>query len=204
MIKKLLNLLRSPPKEEENPPPVRTFSHPKVPNWQTEIIEHPQYWVESNYTCVDKLPPVVVRFAKKELKDGLIANIPDQAVNDAALLIRDTIVQQLKENFTVDEGLWSLQFHQETTTLQVRMHPTEKRYWDLAQRLWSHTNELFKNHGITVPEVKESWDEKHLRIELMISLKQIRFAMDSPIFWTVLHRNKGKIIVWNNKVWMPK
>lgn len=206
MIKKLLQLITGSPKEvaqTADSAPTRTFSHPKLPDWKTEIIETPQYWVETNYDRIDKLPPMAVKMVKKALDEGLIIDIIHDAVNTAAQLIRDTIVYQLKHHFTTDEGLWSVNFDQKTNILHVRMMPTEDRYWKHAERAWQRTGEVITGHGISVPNVDEKWDQERLRVELQLSLKQIKFDVASPVFWTVLHKNKDKTILWENKVWVP-
>jgi hypothetical protein len=84
------------------------------------------------------------------------------------------------------------------------MVPTEQRYWEVGKNVWARISELIDGHGISIPNIEENWNEEQLRIELHLSLKQIKFALDSPVFWTVLHKNKDKMIVWENKVWVPK
>jgi len=207
MIKKLLKLLQGETKEAERKPeptPTRSFRHPKVPDWKTEIVETPHYWVETNYDRIDKLPPFAVKMASKAVDEGLIVNVTSDAANSAAQLIRDTIVDQMDKHFTVDEGLWSVNFDQETTILRVRVMPTGRQHWELGKRAWKRAAEVIVDHGITIPNVEEKWDEETLRADLRISLKQIKFSVDSPVFWMVLHKNKDKIILWNNKVWVPK
>ena len=198
LLKELWERLHKAP-EEKTQSPIESAS---TPSWRTEVLVHPNYWVESNFTRVDKLAPLLKDFIDAALHDGRVKDIEREVATDAISLLKETLVIQLHTNVGKDAGAWEVKHGNDL--LQATVQVKEEKGWDQAVGAWTSTKEVVVDYGMKLSNVEEVWDRASLTGRIKVPTGQFRLNVDSPLMWTVLYRSRKFPILWKNKLWIPK
>lgn len=200
MFKLLKNILgRVQGKEELEHPPLKSTS---APTWNAEVVVHPQYWIESNFTLVEKMLPLLVPFMSKALEAGHITDIARETAQDSINLLQESIVIQLKTHVSPTDGAWSLKGADNRINLVVRAKREE--VLQSAIDAWENTKKVVTSHGLKLQDVEEDWDRVQLTGDVRIPTAKLQLDISSTLLWNVLHRNKNRTILWKHKIWLPK
>lgn len=198
LLKELWERLHRAPEEKVQSP----FESASTPSWRTEVVIHPNYWVESNFTRVDKLAPLLKDFIDAALHDGRIKDVSREIATDTISLLRETLVIQLHANIGVNDGAWEVKHKDDV--LQVTAQVKDGKKWDQVVSAWASTQKIVVEYGIQLSDSKEEWDHASLTGHIKVHTKQLRLDVDSSLLWTVLYRSRKFPILWKNKLWMPK
>ena len=196
LLKKLLRI-----KPTDPPTILNLVDGTNIPQWKTEIVVHPQYWIESNFSVIEKVSPIFKKFLERALQEKHISNITADITLDAAKLIHETFIIQLNAYVPQQEGAWNVSV--QNSLLQARMKVYDDANWPNVMRAWSITKDVIHGYGLELHDVEEEWDRQNLSGIVKVQIGKLKFKISSIILWNVLHRNKKRVILWNGKLWIP-
>jgi len=197
-LKKLLGLPAVAPKEKVQSP----LENASVPGWRTEVLVHPNYWIELNFTLVEKLPPFLKNSVDYGLHNGRIKDINREVAKDAIALLCETLVIQLRTHVGEKEGAWKVQHQDDVLSANIRVQ--EDKAWARVVTAWEITQKIVLDYGMQLKDSEEEWDRSSLTGSIKVPTGQFRLNVDSPLMWTVLHRSRKFPILWKDKLWVPK
>jgi hypothetical protein len=198
-LQKLLGLTQKATPSEKPQSPLENAS---VPSWKAEVLIHPNYWIELNFTRVEKLAPIFKNIIDAALHNGGIKDINREAAQDTISLLCETLTIQFHSHVGHKEAEWSVNHSNDILLANVRTH--EEKPWARAQDAWTATKEIIKYYGISLKDIQESWDRSTLTGQIKVPTRNFQLAVDSPLMWNVLHRSRKFPILWKNSLWIPK
>lgn len=170
-------------------------------NWNVAVVEHPQYWVETNYVEAKGDNPIVKALTKKTVIDVM------QTVHrNAVQVMFDCMRIQLKSTIGFEDGAWRAWVKDGHMCVEVILHKPETLA--LLTTACTTAAENIRTHGIKfekfpVQLVKHEESEQQ-RAMVDIPVRNVQVDIGAPLMWMVLHHNKERPIVWDKKLWLPK
>ncbi len=171
------------------------------PNWKIDIVEHPQYWVESHYVEAPESNPVVDVLTKNAVID-----VMKTVHHDAVHVMFDCMRHQLKSTLGFEDGAWRAWVKDHRMCAEVILHKPEAL--PLVKRACENAAERIRTHGIqftgfSVSVIKPP-EATQQRATIEVPVRNVQLDIDSPLVWLVLRRNQERPIVWDKKLWLPK
>lgn len=197
-LKKFWGLLHEDSEEKIQSPLERA----RAPSWRPEILVHPNYWIESNFTRIEKLAPFFKGIVDHALHNGQIKDINREVATDAISLLHETLSIQLHTHIGAEEGQWVVKHQNDILLAEVRVQ--EDTTWPRVMTAWTITQKIALDYGMQLKDSEEEWDVAALTGRIKVPTGQFRLNVDSPLMWTVLHRSRKFPILWKDKLWMPK
>jgi hypothetical protein len=181
---------------------------PRLPNqrretitWTPDVVVHPQYWVESNYTMLERLPPFLHSIIEKAIREQYIHDVGVEITLDAVRFLHETVTIQFRELISTDTGTWRISV--ENGQLNASVSVIDKNYWPRAVHAWKSALSIIDAQGVQLNGEEEEWDHANLTGNVKIPTDKLKYSIDSVIMWNVLHRNRKNMIVWNKRLWVP-
>lgn len=172
-------------------------------NWKVNIVEHPQYWVETHYVEAKGDNPIV-----KALTKNAVIDVMTTVHRDAVQLMFDCLRIQLKSIIGFEDGAWRAWVKNDHMCAEVILHKPEAL--QLLKTACSTAAENIRIHGIQFDKFlvevtqNEEGTQQQQRAMVDVPIRNVQLNIDAPLVWMVLHRNKERPIMWDKKLWLPK
>jgi len=174
-----------------------------IPAWQPEIIEHPRYWVQTNYREVSTENLIYASLAEKAHRTGTAVDVMKIVHKDAVLLMFESIRTQLTREIPETEGVWRAFVKDDVLSVELLAHspggvPKLRTAWNTAAKKIRAHGILLGSFPITVRT------ERHKEVAMVtVPVKNVQLDITSPLLWSVLRQNKRSPIIWEGKLWIP-
>lgn len=162
-----------------------------LPSWKTEIIEHPQYWVETNYTE-----------AAPDAPSTKAADVMRTVHREAVLLMFNTLRIQLKHGVRPEDGEWQASVRDDLLHIEMTIK-SDSALHQLKTAVGAATDTI-RTHGIRIMGFPMKVDNAAKQASIELPVSNVELAIEAPLVWTVLQRNRDKPILWQGKLWLPK
>jgi hypothetical protein len=162
-----------------------------LPSWKTEIIEHPQYWIETNYTE-----------AAPDSPQTKATDVMRTVHREAVLMMFNTLRIQLKHGVRPEDGEWRGWVRDDV--LHVEMKIKSNRAVPNMETAVGAAVDTIRTHGIRFEGFPMKVDLKAKQASIDLPISSVELAIEAPLVWMVLQRNRAKPIVWQGKLWLPK
>ena len=168
-----------------------TTMNPTRPKRGPEIIEHPQYWVETHYTeATPNTPPT-------EATD-VMRTVHKKAVG----LLFDCVRIQLKGAVKPGDGEWRASVRD--GQLRVEVNLKTEHTLEQVEMACNTAAEIIRTHGIKFGQFPLKVNTQARKALIEMPVNNIDVTIEAPMMWVVLHNNRERPIVWNGKLWLPK
>jgi len=176
-----------------------------LPSWKTEIVEHPQYWIEVNYEKAPEKGSLRERLRGRQAQELPPPVDVKRVIHEqATMLVFQTVRHQLKRHIAETEANWVAEV--KNSRLHVELEMTTEASLSQFQQACNVAMEIVRSHGIMMNNfpvgVKEVEGKKHALVD--VSIASFKFDVNTPLVWIVLQRNKENPIIWEGQLWLPK
>ena len=208
MRKLLKNILETVIKKLEEPETPITDpldeGAPDAPKGQLEVVEHPQYWVETHYIATPPGNPILSSMTEHAQKKGTVVDVMQNVHRDAVLLMFNCVRSQLKESISFDDGAWRAGVQEGRLLVEVVLHKEETLH--RVEEAWQTATQNMRRHGIQIQNypVNVRRGATPTRATIEVPVINVKLDIDAPLIWMVLRQNINKPILWDKKVWLPK
>jgi hypothetical protein len=186
----------SPPSEEEVHDPLLDGEHDEVddvrlPSWQTEIIEHPQYWVETNYTEAQPDTPRIKA-----------TDVMRSVHREAVMIMFNTLRLQLKHAVRPEDGEWEGWVRDGLLHVELKMKSGSTM--PRVETAIGAAADTIRTHGVQFEGFPVKVNAATHQVDIDLPVGNVELAIEAPLVWAILQRNRSKPILWQGKIWIPK